>query len=179
MTQFKPSMYNHYAVLIPVESNGGGLLILNELVNQQGIPWWKKTEEMHGYDCSAKQPKPYKQKKELNKDEWKQYNKALTYHHLKEQENGAEVAEEMGKRLETAVKKDDDSSDLSLVSSNESNDGTGERIASLRTLSTTKVGRTLTGVKERTLSGWLCQKKMIQMWVDLVKDMTAEVALKS
>jgi hypothetical protein len=205
MTQFKPSMYNHYAVLIPVESNGGGLLILNELVNQQGIPWWKKTEEMHGYDCSAKQPKPYKQKKELNKDEWKQYNKALTYHHLKEQENGAEVAEEMGKRLETAVKKDDDSSDLSLVSSNESNDGTGERIASLRTLSTTKVGRTwkqcavivfiflhprigqrnleltcsLTGVKERTLSGWLCQKKMIQMWVDLVKDMTEEVALKS
>jgi hypothetical protein len=37
----------------------------------------------------------------------------------------------------------------------------------------------LTGVKERTLSGWLCQKKMIQIWVDLVKDMTAEVALKS
>ena len=99
MTQCKPSMYNHYAGLIPVESNGGGLLILNELVNQQGIPWWKKTDEMHGYDCSAKQPKPYKQKKELNKDEWKQYNKALTYHCLKERENGTEVAKEMGKGL--------------------------------------------------------------------------------
>jgi len=37
----------------------------------------------------------------------------------------------------------------------------------------------LTGVKERTLSGWLCQKKMITMWVDLVEDLTAEVALKS
>jgi hypothetical protein len=47
-------MYNHYATLIPVESNGGELSILTELVNQQGIPWWKKTEEMHGYDCSAK-----------------------------------------------------------------------------------------------------------------------------
>jgi hypothetical protein len=59
----------------------------------------EETEEMHGYDCSAKQPMPYKQKKELNKDEQKQYNKALTYHCLKERENGTEVAKEMGKGL--------------------------------------------------------------------------------
>ena len=37
----------------------------------------------------------------------------------------------------------------------------------------------LTGVKERTLSGWLTQKKMIKMWVDIVEDMTAVTALKS
>jgi len=42
-----------------------------------------------------------------------------------------------------------------------------------------EVACSLTGVKERTLSGWLCQKKMILMWVDLVEDLTAEVALKS
>jgi hypothetical protein len=132
-------MYNHYAELIPVECNGGEFSILNELVSKQGIPWWKKTEKMHGYDCSVKQPKPFKQKKELNKDERKQYNKVLTCHYLKEQDNGAEMAEEMGKRLEIAVKKDDNSADLSLVSGNDSNDGTREKIASLCTLSTTKV----------------------------------------
>jgi hypothetical protein len=37
----------------------------------------------------------------------------------------------------------------------------------------------MTGVNERTLSGWLSQKKMIEMWVDIVEDMTAEVALKA
>jgi hypothetical protein len=37
----------------------------------------------------------------------------------------------------------------------------------------------LTGVKEQTLSGWLTKKKMIEIWVDIVEDMTAEVALKA
>jgi hypothetical protein len=37
----------------------------------------------------------------------------------------------------------------------------------------------LTGVQERTLSGWLSQKKMVEMWVDIVEDLTAEVALKA
>jgi hypothetical protein len=40
-------MYNHYAALIPVEpeNNSMGLLILNDLVNIEKAPWWKKTEE--------------------------------------------------------------------------------------------------------------------------------------
>jgi hypothetical protein len=33
----------------------------------------------------------------------------------------------------------------------------------------------LTGVQERTLAGWLSQKKMIKMWADIVEDMTAGV----
>jgi len=142
MTRCKPSMYNHYAALIPVECHGGGLSIFNELVSQQGTPWWRKTEEVNGYDCSDKQPKPTKQKKEMNKGERKEYNKALTYHYLKEQDNGAEVAEQMAIRLETALTKDDDSSVMSAVSSNDHNNDTTEKIASLRTVTTSKVGRT-------------------------------------
>jgi len=37
----------------------------------------------------------------------------------------------------------------------------------------------LTGVNERTQSGWLAQKKIIEIWVDIVEDITAEVALKA
>jgi hypothetical protein len=62
-------MYNHFAALLPVTSDAGELLTLNELVNVEGKPWWTKTEEMNGYDCSAKQPKPQKQKKQMNKEE--------------------------------------------------------------------------------------------------------------
>jgi hypothetical protein len=90
----KPSMYNHYAALIPIESvtNSSGLSILNDLVNNEKVPWWKKTEEANGYDFSGKQPKPKKQKKEMNKEDRKKYNTALTYHYLREQDNGEELA---------------------------------------------------------------------------------------
>jgi hypothetical protein len=142
ITRCKPSMYNHHAVLIPVECYGGGLSILNELVSQQGTPWWRKTEEVNGYDCSDKQPKSTKQKKEMNKGECKEYNKALTYHYLKERDNGAEVTEQMGIRLETALTKDDDSSVMSAVSSNDHNNDTTEKISSLCIVTTSKVGRT-------------------------------------
>jgi hypothetical protein len=36
----------------------------------------------------------------------------------------------------------------------------------------------LTGVNEHTLLGWLSQKKMIAMWIDIVEDLTVEVAIK-
>jgi hypothetical protein len=94
---------------------------------------------MNGYDCSAKQPKPSKQKKEMNKDEQKQYNMALTYHYLKEQANCDEMAEEMRKRLETAVKKDDDLADMLAVSGNDFNYDTAEKITSTCTLSATNI----------------------------------------
>jgi hypothetical protein len=63
-------MYNHYASLVPLSSSGDSLELLNEAVNIPGTPWWKKTEEMKGYDCSQ-QPKSSKQKKNMNKDERK------------------------------------------------------------------------------------------------------------
>jgi hypothetical protein len=78
----------------------------------------------------------------MKKGEHKEYNKALTYHYLIEQDNGAEVAEQMGIRLETALTKDDNSFVMSAVSSNDHNNDTTEKIESLCTVTTSKVGRT-------------------------------------
>jgi hypothetical protein len=140
----------------------------------------------------------------MNKEEQKQYNVALTYHYLKEQDPADEVAMEMDKRLENVVDKDDVAQD-SVVSDDDSCSATSEKMSSTRTLSRKYVGCTwkqraviififlhpeigrrshevtcfLTGVKERTLSGWLTQKRMIQMWVDVVEDMKAEIAIRS
>jgi hypothetical protein len=99
-TRCKPSMYNHYAALIPVEpeNDSSGLSILNDVVNIERVPWWKKAEEANGYDFSGKQPKPKKQKKEMNKEDRKKYNSALTYHYLREQDNGEELAADMKKK---------------------------------------------------------------------------------
>jgi hypothetical protein len=203
MTQCKPYMNNHYAALIPGQSPSGQL-VLNDLVNQQGMPWWKKAEEMNGYGCAAKQPKPQKQEKEMNKEEQKQYNVALTYHYLKEQDSADEVAMEMDKWLENAIEKDDVAK-YSVVSDGNSYSATSGKRASAPTLSRKYVGCTwkqraviififlhpeigrrsheitclLTGVKEQTLSGWLTQKRMVQMWVDVVEDMKAEIAIRS
>jgi hypothetical protein len=203
----KPSMYNHYAALIPIESvtDSSGLSILNDLVNIEKVPWWKKTEEANGYDFSGKQPKPKKQKKEMNREDRKKYNTALTYHYLREQDNGEELAADLEKKLEKALDKETDLACAPGVSVTNVTDIFNEKMPSTRALSAKYVGRTwkqraviififlhprmgqrnlgvtcaLTGVKERTLSGWLTQKKMIKMWVDIVEDMTADTALRS
>ena len=101
-------MYNHFASLIPIPSNDSSLSKLNDIVNSVGTPWWKKMEEVHGYDCSVKQPKSSIAKKNMNKEERKQLNKALTYHYLKEQADGDDIAEEMEMRLGRAVDKGSD-----------------------------------------------------------------------
>jgi hypothetical protein len=51
MTRCKPSMYNHFTALIPIGNLIGDDPVLNVLMNQVGIPWWKKTDEINGYDC--------------------------------------------------------------------------------------------------------------------------------
>jgi hypothetical protein len=204
MGRCKPSMYNHFASLIPIPSNDSSLSKLNDIVNSVGTPWWKKMEEVHGYDCSVKQPKSSIAKKNMNKDERKQLNKALTYHYLKEQADGDDIAEEMEMRLGRAVDKGSDPVCSNGVSEN-LNPETVKTVTACRSLCAKYKSRTwlqrsniiflflhpqvgnrnirttadLTGVKERTLSGWLTQKKMIEMWVDIVEDMTAEVALKA
>jgi hypothetical protein len=43
--------------------------------------------------------------KNLNKEDRKKLNKALTYHYIKEQADGDDTAKEMEKRLEKAVDK--------------------------------------------------------------------------
>jgi uncharacterized protein YuzB (UPF0349 family) len=51
MTRCKPSMYNRFTALIPIGNLIGDDPVLNVLMNQVGIPWWKKTDEINGYDC--------------------------------------------------------------------------------------------------------------------------------
>ncbi len=203
MTRCKPSMYNHYASLVPLSSSGDSLELLNEAVNIPGTPWWKKTEEMKGYDCSQ-QPKSSTQKKNMNKDERKKLNIALTYHYIKVQSDGDDVAQEMEKKLEKAACKEEDEA-VSSSSMDMSIDTEQPRKSMCRVLTATynkrdwlmraniiflhlhpKIGnkdtrRTaeLTGVQERTLAGWLSQKQMIKMWADIVEDMTAGVALQA
>jgi hypothetical protein len=125
----------------------------------------------------------------------KEIQHSMTYHYLKEQDTTDEVAMEMEKQLENAVDKDDVAKDL-VESDVESCSVTGEKMSSACTLSRKYVGFTwkqrvviififlhpeigrrshevtclLTGVKEQTLSAWLSQKRMIQMWVDLRED---------
>ena len=134
----------------------------------------------------------------------KEIQHSMTYHYLKEQDTTDEVAMEMEKQLENAVDKDDVAKDL-VESDVESCSVTGEKMSSACTLSRKYVGCTwkqraviififlhpeigrrsheitclLTGVKEQTLSGWLTQKRMVQMWVDVVEDMKAEIAIRS
>ena len=140
----------------------------------------------------------------MNKDESKHLNKALTYHYLKEQADGDDIAEEMEMRLGRAVDKGSDPVCSNGVSEN-LNPETVKTVTACRSLCAKYKSRTwlqrsniiflflhpqvgnrntrttadLTGVKEQTLSGWLTQKKMIEMWVDIVEDTTAEVALKA
>jgi len=49
--------------LIPIDNLTGDESILNVLVNQVGLPWWKKTEEINAYDCSGPQPSPVRPRK--------------------------------------------------------------------------------------------------------------------
>jgi hypothetical protein len=199
-------MYNHFAALLPLPSvDAGGLPCLNELVNQVGIPWWKKTDEMNGYDCSKKQPKPSVQKKNMDKEDQKKCNQVLTYHYLKEQENGDDLAQMMKDRLDKATTDRDDSMDIAALQVENQEHVCSEALASTRSLSCKKEQRSwlqraniiflflhprigqknlaitsaLSGVDEHTLSGWLHQRKMIATWIDYIEDLTASVAMKA
>jgi hypothetical protein len=134
-------MYNHYASLLPVPSIDGSLSILSDLVNSVGTPWWKKMEEVNGYDCTLQQPKPWVPKKNLNKADRKKLNKALTYHYLKEQADGDDIATEMERRLEKAVDKQDESFFSAGISGNFFNEK-DEKVTDCRSLSATYSKRT-------------------------------------
>jgi hypothetical protein len=139
----------------------------------------------------------------MNKEERRKYNTALTYHYLKEQDTADEAAQEIANRLDKAANKDDDVAYFPPVSGDDDCMETNAKMSSTRALSRTYVGQTwkqraiiififlhpkignrnmdltclLTRVKHPTLSGWLCQKRM--MWVDIVEDMNASVAIMS
>jgi hypothetical protein len=76
----------------------------------------------------------------MNKEERKTYNKALTYHYLKQQDNGDEVVEEMDRRLGKAIKKDDDSGDVRVIEEDSINEP--EKMRANRTLTAKYDNRT-------------------------------------
>ncbi len=96
MKRCKPSMYKHFATLISVQPMPlENLLTLNLEVEQENHPWWLS-------NGSLDHPKPTKKKNQMNKDERKNLNKAITYEYLKNSDKGDHVAEKMAKKLEIA-----------------------------------------------------------------------------
>jgi len=73
---------------------------LNAEAQAEIKPWWVKL------DCSANDVKTSKGKKKLKKEERKKLNEALTYHYLKNCNQGTKVSQDMAKRLEQAEKKE-------------------------------------------------------------------------
>jgi len=142
MARCKPSMYNHFASMIVISPEGtAGFASLNEVVNETGLPWWRKTEEVNGYDCSKKQLKPRLQKKSMSKEERKQYNQPLTYHYLKQQDCVDEVAELLEERLKKASSDMDDLNDVGIVE-NEPEEKPSESVAVVRSYSSKHEHRT-------------------------------------
>jgi hypothetical protein len=64
------------------------------MVDSVGKTWWQKKEEVYGYDCSLQQPKPSIHKN-MNIEDRKKLNKALTYHYIKEQADGDDRTKEI------------------------------------------------------------------------------------
>jgi hypothetical protein len=82
----------------------------------------------------------------MNKEEKKQYNKALTYHYLKQQDQDDKLAEEMEHRLEKPINKTKEiaekmnvtEEDLDLgVTKDEYKEEKAEKMSKNRTLSST------------------------------------------
>lgn len=101
MKRCKPAMYNHFATLIPLlQFSVTDGRTLNAEVQAEVKPWWVKV------DCSANDVKNSKGKKKLNKEERKKLHEALTYHYLKNGDQGTKVCQDMAERLEQAEKKE-------------------------------------------------------------------------
>jgi len=107
MLRSKPSMYNHFATLIPVaKCRSDDLPTLNASLEAGDTPWWSQVRDVNGYVCTVKELKGKKKKNQLNKKDWKKLNEALTYHYLKNSNKGLCLALEMMARLERAQQKE-------------------------------------------------------------------------
>jgi hypothetical protein len=129
----------------------------------------------------------------MNKEDQKKYNQVLTYHYLKEQENGDEVAQMMNDRLAKATTDWDDSIDVGVAQVRNQENGSLEALQTTRSLSSKKEQRSWLqhaniillfllpwkGLKSLPITSELHQKQMITMWVDYVADLTASVAMKA
>jgi len=209
MARCRPSMYNHFATLVPlVTSYAADKPTLNSSVDSADKPWWTQVS-------ATTSLKGRGGKSQLNKDERKQHYEALTFEYLKNSDKGIRLASEMSAKLEKAKEKEEalaaslsipvEDLDVGVTSPDLMEETCHERMTKDRVLTSSyerrnwlqrakvifihlhpKIGgkvpadtAALTGVNEHTLLGWLVQKKMISVWLDLVDSMTAEIALKS
>jgi hypothetical protein len=99
-------MYNHFATLIHIPHLSQAEQALNTEVELEVKPWWTKVNNVNGCDCSLKEVKAQKGKGKLSKNERKKLNEALTFHYLKNCDDGVKVNMEMAKRLEEAQQKE-------------------------------------------------------------------------
>ena len=107
MRRCKPSMYNHFATLVPVlPSRSENQPTLNASLQSADTPWWTQVSNVNGYDCTAKDLKGKRRKNKLDKNEQKKLNEALTYHYLNNSDKGLHLASEMSARLEKAHRKE-------------------------------------------------------------------------
>jgi len=106
MKRLGPTMYNHFTTLIPIPHLSQADQTLNTEVELEVKPWWTKVDNVNGYDCSLKEVKAQKGKGKLSKIERKKLNEALTFHYLKNCDDGVKVNMEMAKRLEEAQQKE-------------------------------------------------------------------------
>jgi hypothetical protein len=106
MKRLGPTMYNHFTTLIPIPHLSQADQTLNVEVELEVKAWWTKVDNVNGYNCSLKEVKAQKGKGKLSKIERKKLNEALTFHYLKNFDDGVKVNMEMAKRLEEAQQKE-------------------------------------------------------------------------
>jgi len=163
MLQCKPSMYNHFATLIPVaKCHSDDLLTLKSSLEAGNTPWWSQVRDEKGYDRTAKESKGKEKKNQLNKEDRKKINEALTYHYLKNSDKGLRLALEMMARLERAQQKEAELAASMNVSVEDLDCGVASA-ESDKELHEEKTARTasLTSIYERR--NWLQRAKIISI----------------
>jgi len=88
-------MNNHFAMMVLVRPMLADTSVtLNREVEQFNNPWWLNNANTETTEDS----KVRKPKKQMNKDERKQYNKKITYECLKTANRNEQLAEKMAKK---------------------------------------------------------------------------------
>lgn len=107
MKRCKTSMYNHFAALIPIPASASHKKnSLNHEIDVQDKPWWLKVESVNGYDTLSNKMKAKVDKNKMNKVERKKFYEALTFHYLKNSDQGTHLAAGMSEKLEKVQHKE-------------------------------------------------------------------------
>jgi hypothetical protein len=88
-------MYNHFEMIVLVRTMPADTIFtLNREVEQFNNPWWLT----NGNTETTEDSKARKPKKQMNKDERKQYNQKIMYEYLKMANRNEQIAEKMAKK---------------------------------------------------------------------------------